>query len=172
MLPLVTKTKPNPLRLNVGFIIHEAPGYSRVFEIDLPEVVLADDLTVRALVGSAKISRTGEGLLAELDLSGTVAAECVRCLDEFHQKLHARFTELYAFGKARTKQELELTVPEDGHIDFTPLVREYLILEIPIRPLCQPECAGLCSICGANRNLEDCGHPNPNSPLAHSASLT
>jgi uncharacterized protein len=39
-------------------------------------------------------------------------------------------------------------LPEDGHINLAPLVREYILLEIPINPLCRPDCLGLCPECG------------------------
>jgi uncharacterized protein len=78
-------------------------------------------------------------------------AECVRCLRNFDQPLEIDFTELYAFSP-RSVTDSNLILPEDGHIDLEPLVREYMLLEIPISPLCTPDCRGLCPICGENLN--------------------
>ena len=86
-----------------------------------------------------------------------VDAECVRCLAEFNQPLDMDFSELYAFS-ARSVSESGLILPEDAHIDLEPLVREYLLIEIPISPLCKPDCKGLCSVCGADLNAEVCEH--------------
>ena len=83
--------------------------------------------------------------------------ECVRCLDSFPQTLKWSFTDLYAFDK-RSISESNLLVPEDGQIDLEPLLREYALLEIPIKPVCKPECKGLCPVCGGNLNKTDCGH--------------
>jgi uncharacterized protein len=83
--------------------------------------------------------------------------ECVRCLVEFQQSLHAQFSELYAFN-SRSASESGLIVPDDGNIDLAPLVREYMLLEVPIRPLCRPDCKGLCIICGSDLNTEPCEH--------------
>jgi uncharacterized protein len=66
---------------------------------------------------------------------------------------------LYAFKKENVTDS-GLLMPEDAHIDLQPLVREYALLEIPINPLCRPDCKGLCIECGENRNELDCGHRN------------
>lgn len=83
--------------------------------------------------------------------------ECVRCLESFDQPLEIDFTELYAFTP-RSVTESNLILPEDGHIDLEPLVREYMLLEIPISPLCTPDCKGLCPVCGENLNVNAHDH--------------
>jgi uncharacterized protein len=89
-------------------------------------------------------------------------AVCVRCLDTFLQPLDIDFTELYAFSD-RTASDLGLILPEDGKIDLVPLLREYMTLEIPISPLCRPDCKGLCPICGENMNYTTCNHDQTRS---------
>ena len=42
--------------------------------------------------------------------------------------------------------------------DLGPVVREYLLLEMPISPQCKADCKGLCDVCGANLNLGTCEH--------------
>ena len=92
---------------------------------------------------------------------------CVRCLQDFNQELDWSFTELYAFDK-RSETESGLILPEDGHIDLAEMLREYALLEVPISPICKPDCQGLCTECGQNLNEMDCGHsPEENdSPFA------
>ena len=89
-----------------------------------------------------------EQLLAQVKMNAIIQADCVRCLTDTDQQLRSEFTELFAFSM-RTASESELILPEDGYIDLGPLVREYLVLEIPINPLCQPDCQGICAVCGA-----------------------
>lgn len=84
---------------------------------------------------------------------GETPAECVRCLTDFQQPLHASFSELYAFNE-RSVTESELILPEDGTLNLEDLVREYLLIELPITPMCTPDCKGLCPICGQNLNEE------------------
>ncbi len=149
-------TKPhNLLRLNVGFIVSESVGYSRVFEFALPHIKLGEDLLVDNFAGTAKFERTQHGLLLMARFSGKVREQCVRCLEDIDLALSTDFTELYAFDQ-RTTTDSELLVPEDGNIDLAPLVREYLLLDLPISPVCKPDCAGLCPQCGANWNHEHC----------------
>ncbi len=147
----------SPLRLNVGFIAHQGIGYSRDFDFDIPDLRLPPDLTLHGLTGLARFTRTPQGLLAQVKMHAMLQTECVRCLDPFYQLLDIEFTELYAFSE-RFVTESELILPEDGHIDLEPLVREYMLLEIPISPLCRPDCKGLCPICGGNLNKENCNH--------------
>lgn len=146
-----------PLRLNVGFLINAAVGYSRVFSFEYETIRLGDDLVVANLIGYATFSRTQQGLLVQGEFSARLEVECVRCLEPFWQQVHWTFTDLYAFDK-RSLSESNLLVPEDGHIDLAPLLREYALLEVPIMPICRPDCRGLCPVCGENLNLRDCGH--------------
>jgi uncharacterized protein len=58
--------------------------------------------------------------------------------------------------------EDEGTFSHDGEvIDLEPMLRELLLLAIPMAPLCAPECRGLCPSCGADLNRESCGCPQP-----------
>jgi uncharacterized protein len=148
-----------PLRLNVGFLVNSPIGVSRIFDFEENRIPVGDDLVVVDFAGSAKISRTPQGLLVQGDFQSTIPLECVRCLSEFSHRIHWDFTEMYAFKKENIT-ESGLLMPEDAHIDLQPLIREYALLEVPIKPLCKPDCKGLCTECGENRNEVDCGHAN------------
>ena len=148
-----------PLRLNVGFLINSPIGVSRIFEFEYARMLVGDDLVLTDFTGTSKISRTPQGLLVQGDFQGTIPLECVRCLDEFSQRMHWDFTELYAFKK-ENMTDSGLLMPEDAHIDLQPMIREYALLEVPIKPLCKPDCKGLCPECGENLNEFDCGHGN------------
>jgi uncharacterized protein len=141
----------NQLRLNVGFLINAPVGDSRDFQFDIPHIHFEPDLDLNNLSGTAKITRTAQGLLVQTKMRATLPAECVRCLQDFIQQLNAQFTELYAFSR-NSVTESGLLLPDDAHIDLSPLVREYMLLEIPISPTCSPDCQGLCPVCGANLN--------------------
>ena len=147
----------NNLRLNVGFIINQSKGYSREFPFDFPFIHIPPDLDLITLSGSARVTRTGKGLLVQVKMHALIMNECVRCLQDFPLPLDIEFTELYAFS-ADAKTDSELILPESGQIDLRPLVREEMLLAVPINPLCDPECKGLCPICGENRNETECDH--------------
>ncbi len=145
-----------PFRINVGFIIHEEVGYSHEIPLELEKIVL-DDLELRNLTGTVTIGRTPQGLVMQGNFSAETTIDCVRCLKEFNFPLTWEITELYAFNQ-KSVSESELLVPDDAHIDLAPLIREYALLEIPIKPLHDPDCKGLCIECGQDLNIKDCGH--------------
>ncbi len=156
-----------PFRINVGFIAHEEIGRSHDFPFVFDKIKLGDDFEVRRFDGIVNIGRTPQGLILQADFSAVTTLECVRCLTEFDCELNWSFTDLYAFDK-RSITDSELILPEDGHIELTELIRECALLEIPISPICKPDCLGLCAECGQNLNEKDCGHgPDENdSPFA------
>jgi uncharacterized protein len=145
-----------PFRLNVGFIKNAPIGYNRDFDFSFPKYH-DDDLEMVDVEGLIKVGRTPQGLIVQGAFSGKITLECVRCLSDYEQFLQWEFTELYAF-KEENITESGLLVPEDAQIDVQPLVREYAILELPIKPLCREDCKGLCVECGQNLNEKDCGH--------------
>ena len=148
-------------------MLNQSIGSSRDIHFEFPEIRLApkgaspvgpeDLLEVKDLRGMVRISRTPQGLFFEGEFSGSTQAECVRCLSECQIDLNTQFSELYAFS-SRSASDSNLLVSEDGNIDLEWLVREYLLVEVPISPLCRPDCKGLCSVCGENLNLNTCEH--------------
>jgi uncharacterized protein len=156
-----------PFRFNVGFIIHEEIGYNHDFPFAFYSITLGDDLELRNFEGIVNVGKTPQGLIMQADFSAEITLNCVRCLVDFEHELDWSFTEMYAFDK-RSETESELLLPEDAHLDLAELLREYALLEIPISPLCQPDCKGLCQECGENLNQRDCGHEpaEPDSPFA------
>ncbi|HNK64198.1 MAG TPA: DUF177 domain-containing protein [Anaerolineales bacterium] len=156
-----------PFRFNVGFIIHEEIGYNHDFPFDLEKAVLGDDLELRNFEGLVNVGKTPQGLIAQGNFSAETTLNCSRCLKDFEQELDWEFTEMYAFDQ-RSVTESDLLLPEDAHLDVEELLREYALLEIPINPLCQPDCKGLCPQCGQNLNEKDCGHrpEESDSPFA------
>jgi len=147
----------NEFRINIGFLLNQAIGTSREFTFDFQEIEIPPDLGLSDFKGRVRINRTPQGLLVNAETNACINLECVRCLENFQQPLHAGFDELYAFSK-RTATDSGLILPDDGYIDLRPLFREYLLIEIPIRPLCIEDCRGLCTVCGINLNLENCPH--------------
>jgi len=157
----------NPFRLNIGFILHEDVGSSHEFSFDLPQAKVGDDLELRQFVGALSIGRTAQGLLLTGRFSGATELTCVRCLRSFDHTLSWKLTEVFALNE-RTVSESGLIVPEDAQIDLQPILRDYALLEVPIKPLCTNDCRGLCPVCGQDLNIRDCGHrpSSGDSPFA------
>jgi uncharacterized protein len=147
----------HPFRLNVGFIIHQEVGYKHEFSFEFEQIQIARDLDLHQFEGIATIGRTPQGLIVQANFSANIILECVRCLNEHEHPLEWDFTELYAFNQ-KSVSNSGLIIPDDAHIDLQPLIREYALLAIPIKPICRLDCKGLCAICGEDLNLNDCGH--------------
>jgi uncharacterized protein len=158
----------NPFRINVGFIVHQEVGYKREIPFEFEQIQVSDDLDLRHFGGVVSIGRTPQGLILRSKFSAETDLECVRCLNDFTHKLNWTFTELYAFNE-KSASESELILPDDAQIDLQPLIRDYALLEVPIRAICKPDCKGLCSVCGEDLNETDCGHKNQNENSAFSA---
>ena len=134
------------------------PGSSRPVELE----ALLDGLSV-----SASSVPAGEPVTLDVELQavndaivvkGSVRApwvgECRRCLQPATGVVEADVHEIYE----RHPVDGETRLLEDVIVDLTELARDSVLLELPLAPLCKDDCAGLCPVCGADRNAaEDCG---------------
>jgi uncharacterized protein len=145
-----------PFRINVGFIVHEEIGFTSEFTFDVDQIEI-EDLTLRNVRGVVHVGRTQQGLVVQGNFSGDTTLQCVRCLKDFSYPLKFKITELYAFN-SKSVSESGLILPESAQIDLAPLIREYALLEVPISPIHDPDCRGLCIECGQDLNIRDCGH--------------
>ena len=108
-----------------------------------------------------------DGVLAQADADLHVHGECVRCLRDLDEERTVTFDELYYLPEAaRAAEDGEdvLLVGEDS-LDLEAALRDALVPALPFRPLCRPDCAGLCPECG--RRVDDLpadhrhDHPDP-----------
>jgi uncharacterized protein len=98
-----------------------------------------------------RIESVVEGVLATGRVSGSLVAECVRCLEPVEVEVDADFQELFYYdGEDLTAEEAEEAqfVVEDL-LSVRELVHDALKLELPLKPLCEDDCPGLCAECGA-----------------------
>lgn len=154
----VNSKSRDPLRLNVGFLLNKSVGFSRVFEFEHESLKVGGEIPVRDLRGTMRFTRTAQGLYGDGQFEALVQVECDRCLEPFDLPLTPQVKELFVFPESKADDPL-LGIPETGILDLNPLLREILLLEMPTHPICQPDCQGLCPVCGGNRNVIDCEHP-------------
>jgi uncharacterized protein len=96
-----------------------------------------------------------EGVLVSGTASVRVAGECARCLDPVEWDQTVPFTELFLHEPG--PEEEELPVLDGDFLDLEPVVRDAVVLALPLAPLCRPDCPGLCVECGA-RLADDPSH--------------
>ncbi|GGT48609.1 hypothetical protein GCM10014713_48550 [Streptomyces purpureus] len=104
-----------------------------------------------------------EGVLVTGTARASAEGECVRCLEPLRQEVEADFQEMFSYPdtddrgrKAATGDDAEddedMTPLEDGMFDLEPVLRDAVVLALPMQPVCREDCAGLCAECGANLN--------------------
>jgi len=93
-------------------------------------------------------------------VKAVVLLECSRCLQLYPQPLEFSYQEVYSeepfsmIGEL-TEEDFKFTI-ENNVIDVSNSVRENIIINLPIKPLCNLDCKGLCPVCGENLNDRDC----------------
>ena len=117
--------------------------------------------------GARLVARLTRGRLG-VELSGRVEAEvlleCSRCAEPFRTPIVAEVAlvivaEASEFGLGEHRvapEEAGLFYGQDGRVDLREVVREQIYLNLPLKPICRADCAGLCPTCGADRNRIEC----------------
>lgn len=110
------------------------------------------------------LTNAGEGILVTGILTTHVVGTCDRCLSPAEFDVSGEVDEYYLFEEPEDTgddedDELDFSiVSADNTIDLSGALLSSLVMETPFVVLCQPDCKGLCPVCGANLNEEDCGH--------------
>jgi uncharacterized protein len=162
------------------FVVHVARlrrGSASLHETRRGEVALAGPLQEegidpgRSVVpagAQAEVDVTLVPFEGGIDVEGTVTAPwvgtCRRCAVSVSGTLRVPVRERYADEPLAASSDDDLYPISDDTMDLGPLVRDALVLELPMAPLCRPDCAGLCPVCGADRNAGDCGCVVPRDP--------
>ena len=109
-----------------------------------------------------------EGVLVTGTASADLEGECARCLEPIEDDFTIDIQELFLYddsreGSAKSKddsgddEETDVRRTEGDLIDLEPVLRDAVVLALPFQPLCQDDCPGLCTECGA-RLADDPGH--------------
>ncbi|NOY39196.1 MAG: DUF177 domain-containing protein [Nitrospirae bacterium] len=138
----------------------------RGIDLDFSETLSQNSLleSIGPVTAHLRIGRQGEEVRIEGDIQGTVALQCSRCLINFHKELSLNIDLLY-HPAAEVAREESYEVPSDkinigfysnDELDITQVIREQMILSLPMKALCDEACRGLCPVCGADMNLQRC----------------
>jgi uncharacterized protein len=150
------------MQINVAQLLKEPTGASRTVEVDSTLALDQGDLS--RVQGRAELLRVSSGILVRGEFTTACHLVCSRCLKPFSQMLRFRTEEEFspsidiASGEALPLTEDPSGFRIDDHhvLDLTELIRQHTLLAAPMKPLCQPDCAGLCPHCGANLNRQRC----------------
>lgn len=112
-----------------------------------------------------RLEAVSDGVLVTGDVTAPLRGECARCLREIEDRTTVSLTELYYYPARKTTlvadgdeeaADLPELVGED--LDLEPTLRDAVVLALPFRPLCRPDCAGLCPDCGVRLDDAEPGH--------------
>jgi len=155
------------MRYNVAQLLMGPTGARRVYDLEAEIGGLDPEIEpLRPLTGTVTLMRTSQGILATGTLRTTLVAQCRRCLElcdaEIKIELEEEFYPAVPFAEAPLDEMPEenwdeaLQIDEHHILDLHEVIRQDLLLAIPMQTLCQPDCAGLCPRCGGNRNRGEC----------------
>ena len=120
-------------------------------------------------VGALEVTATAELLDGQIRIEGQLETKiemvCARCLEPVVEEVNRSFDLLYApLPKGMTKPKEDRLKDDDTDIGFfegdglflADVIKEQVLLALPLKVICQSDCRGLCPNCGANLNHEEC----------------
>jgi uncharacterized protein len=114
-----------------------------------------------ALALTVRLESVTEGVLATGSVAGQLSGECGRCLQSFTEAFEVNFVELFAYRNSTTESTTdadEVSRLEGDYLDLEPIAHDAVVLSLPLTPLCQPDCGGLCPECGERFDELPDGH--------------
>lgn len=156
------------LTFNVAQLLKNRVGAERQYEILVQGQPFIEDLSLqKPLKGYVRLIHTADGVLVISKLDTAVELTCDRCLgafiapidfqleEEFLSKIDIRNDTVRSIEELDNYEE-DLLIDEHHILDLREIVRQHLLLALPIHPICKVNCAGLCSQCGKNLNEGSC----------------
>jgi len=164
------------LVFNVAQLLKEPVGSTRKLNLDIAALALdnaetgddgAGPVDACQVIGRAKVTRIGDGLLVQGDVAAEVETECSRCLDRISMPVEGTLEEHYKptvdvmtgapVNRANYEADDAAFEIDTNHMmDLSEPVRQALLVAMPMKPLCRADCKGLCPQCGANWNEGTC----------------
>ncbi len=119
----------------------------------------------RPVTWSVSVSNVGDALLVTGTAEGDAKTSCARCLDDVELSLFGEVEGYFLIGEeSEAPEDMDDdefdVLPDDHYLDLRPLIEAALLLDIPLIPLCDDACKGLCPNCGANLNEGACSCPS------------
>ena len=144
-------------------LISEIPDEGLDLKID--EALEADVVRLISPVrGDLSIKKVGPEVVIQGDIITEAELECSRCLKNYTAEIHVPVDVMYhpveeqkTEGKYEIKEdELDVGFYAGDEFDLLELLKEQVILNIPMKPLCSETCRGICPRCGADLNMNKC----------------
>jgi uncharacterized protein len=156
--------------------IKDIPDEGLLVQEELPRSLLADaleglDADLDATTGNVRVQLTtdrDDNVFARGDLKALVTVPCASCLGPALVPIATPIKMTFVNEVDEDDDEAadpldddEVTTHDGDSVDLGSVIRDTLILSVPMSPHCRDNCAGLCATCGQNKNERDCGHRPP-----------
>ena len=149
------------MNFNVSTLMQEPSGAARTYEVD-ERVELGDGLDSARVSGSVRLMKTDRGVWVSAGLDSVAQSQCARCLEPYRQAIRMEIEEEYLPypepGAEGAGPDVEAPrIDESQLLDMTGVITQYVDLSLPMKPVCGPDCKGLCAHCGSDLNVSACG---------------
>ena len=133
--------------INVAHLLKEPIGSSQSYDI---KGILADEIE-GSVEGRAKMIHITRGILVQSEFSAEVKLVCSRCLEAFSCPISFSAEEEFLpisdvsddLAPSSLEQSEEFTIDDKNILDLGELIRQYVLLNLPVKPLCRPDCPGM-----------------------------
>ena len=155
------------MRFNVAQLLKEGVGARRWYALEETIDTLPETGTTR-VKGEVTVTRIDKGVWVNGAVETNASCACSRCLIQAEYSVHFQLDEEYlptvdidtgTTLKVEETQEVRegtFTLDQNHTLDLTEAIRQYVIINLPMKPLCRQTCPGLCPSCGTNLNDRSC----------------
>jgi len=140
------------MHINVSQLLNEPVGSQRDYRLS-DKIDIMENGNSSAVEGSARLTLTNRSILVKGEFDTAVNLTCARCLEGFSYPLKVKFEEEYlstvdmaGFSPLSEEEDEEgsgFTIDNNRTIDLTEAIRQYILLAVPMKPLCSQDCKGL-----------------------------
>lgn len=154
------------MQFNVSQLLMATPGEERRYSFQ--EQAHRYEELAEEVRGDVRLMRTDRGVLVMGEVNTAVTCECSRCLAQFRLPVAFEIADEYlpridvntGLPVAKGEDYDESLVIDEHHIlDLGETIRQYAVLNVPMKPLCREGCKGFCPTCGVDRNRQQCSCP-------------
>jgi uncharacterized protein len=144
----------NETAINVAGLLKSQLGATRSYRLHLDQFEADGETIARDVDGDIRLTRLGDGVMATMKVKGVAPLECVACLREYDQPFAIEFDEEFLQTvDVRTGAGLGINltnddginrsqIDENHEIDLREPLRQEILVDLPMRPICGPDCPG------------------------------
>ena len=142
------------LVIDIDRLPKEGLRLSRDFEFPGPDLVEEDAVFIEPAHAEVAVRLVGDEIIVQGEVTARLSFVCSRCLTPFEFPVASRFDlvflpeDMEAMSEELSDEKIDQMFYSGRQLDLRAVVLEQLNLTFPAKPLCSPECEGICAVCG------------------------